>query len=338
MLDMLEKLEIDCEYNIAKHKFVTAYGEFRIFSGNNPERMVGSNLTWCGADELDILPTKRAMMVYRKAISRLRGCEKAPFFTVTTLEGYRAVYDLFYSQTSEEKHLIKASSYDNPYLPDGYIDSMKNDYDHLMQEMYINGNPVNLNGSAAYYTFDRNIHVKPCKDMDAVSPDGKRYLPLWVGMDFNIEPLTASVSVLVNNVLYTIAEYHLRVGHTRMMCELIANDYPDRVITFCPDMTSDKRNTIVSYSDIDIIKSFGFQVVGVRNRSQRDRLILVNNTYEKGKAFIDPSCKHLIHERERVIITDNQIDKTDKALTHMSDGNDNTIAWLFTPRPQSFIR
>ena len=334
MSDLLDKSNIDFDYNISKHKYRTAYGDFRIFSGNNPERMVGSNLTWSGADEIDILAPKKAKMVYNKTISRLRGCENAPFFVVSTLEGYRALYDLFFVNPSPEKLLVKASSMDNPYLPDGYIDSLRNDYDELMQEMYINGNPVNLNGSAAYYTFKRDIHVIPCKDKDefVMVADKKMYKhPLWIGIDFNVQPMTASISVMIDGVSYTFAEYHLRVGNTRMLCELVRQDYPDRVIIACPDMTGDSRRTSAERTDIDILKQFGFDVLGTYNKQQRDRLNIVNNLYEKSKAFIDPSCKHLIKDRERVIITDNQIDKTDNDLTHMADGNDYKLVQQFKP-------
>lgn len=348
MLDKLEALGIDCEYNISKHKFTTAYGTFRIFSGNNPERMVGSNLTWCGADELDILATKKAMMVYNKAISRLRGCENAPFFTVTTLEGYRAVYDLFYANPTPEKHLIKASSHDNPFLPDGYIQSLINDYDSLMQDMYILGNPVNLNGSAAYYKFTRNEHVKPCLEKDTFDEiDGRRiyHHPLWLGVDFNIEPMTASASILLNEngktISYTVREWHLRVGNTRMLMELVRQEYPDRLIIACPDMSGYSRvhtfsNTAAERTDVNIIKGFDCEVRGTHNMPQRDRLNIVNNLYEKGLAYIDPSCKNLIKDRERVIITDNQIDKTDGALTHCSDGNDYMLIQQYKPE-RTFI-
>jgi hypothetical protein len=334
--ELMEKLYITYNYNISKHRIDTPFGRIRIFSLQNPNRIVGGNLTWCGADEFDVESVDRCMRTYRKAIARLSGCVDAPFFTVSTLEGYKAVYDIFFDKPSPEKHLIQASSEDNPYLPEGYIDSLKLDYDELMQEMYIHGRPVNLNGSAAYYKFIRDIHVKPCKDKDLLDTQGKHYLPLWIGIDFNVSPMSAGVSVMVDGISYQIAEYHISVGNTRLLCELILQDYPGRYVIACPDMTSNIRNTLVSYSDIDILRNAGFEIMGNTNRTQRDRLNIVNNLLEKQKIVIDPDCKFTIRDRERVIIKDNVICKDDAgkgadSLTHNSDAMDQAYIQQFKP-------
>jgi hypothetical protein len=335
-LTLLEDLQIDYDYNISKHRIITGYGRITIHSLQTPSRIVGGNLNFVGIDEFDIESPQKSIGIYNKAVARLRGCDNAQLFIVTTPEGYGATYQIFFDKPSPEKHLVHAKTTDNPYLPDGYVQSLINDYDSLMQNQYLNGVPTNLCGSAAYYQFKRDSHVKPCKDKDILDSQGKKYLPLWLGIDFNIEPMTASLSVMVDDNSYTFSEYHLRVGNTRMLCELVRQDYPDRLILACPDMTGGSRDHVFSHTaaertDIDILQSYGFEIRGTYNKTQRDRLNIVNNLYEKGRAYIDPSCVNLIKDRERVVITDNQIDGTDKSLTHCSDGNDYMLLQQFQP-------
>ena len=325
-LDLLERLAVPYDYNISKHRITTPYGKIRLFSMQKPQRIVGGNLTWVGADEMDVENTKTVMAVYQKAVARLRGCDDAPFFTVSTLEGYKAVYDIFYTNASPDKELITASTRDNPHNPAGYVDSLMADYDSLMQQMYIDGKPVNLNGSAAYYAFKRDLHLKPCKDLDVKDAGGQYYHQLWIGMDFNVQPMTASARIMVDGDSYQIREYWLSCGNTRTMCQNIREDYPDRPIIVCPDMTGDHNTTNAFATDFDILREYGFQIQGYRNLLQKDRLNIVNNAYEKGKVYHDPSCKHTITDRERVILIDNHIDKSEEKApnyrTHMPDADD----------------
>src|SRR6056300_1501622 len=50
---LLEKQNIPYQFSVKHNKFKTAYGSIRIYTLEKPERMVGSNLTWCGIDEFD---------------------------------------------------------------------------------------------------------------------------------------------------------------------------------------------------------------------------------------------------------------------------------------------
>ena len=75
------------------------------------------------------------------------------------------------------------------------------------------------------------------------------------------------------------------------------------------------------YSDIDILKQNGFQVkVRKKNPPVVNRVNSVNRMLE-GNTLIDPRCKVLIQDLEKV--TNKQgtrdIDKSNKLLSHSSD-------------------
>ena len=87
-IELLEKCHIPYDYNIASHKFKTIYGDIKIYVTNQANKIVGSNYTWAGVDELDIESFKNADIAISKALGRLRGCKDAELFITTTPEGY----------------------------------------------------------------------------------------------------------------------------------------------------------------------------------------------------------------------------------------------------------
>ena len=85
------------------------------------------------------------------------------------------------------------------------------------------------------------------------------------------------------------------------------------------------------HSDIDILKQHGF-IVKVRksNPPVVNRVNSVNKMLE-GNILIDPKCRALIQDLEKV--TNKQgtrdIDKSNKLLTHMTDALGYAIEWLY---------
>ena len=161
--------------------------------------------------------------------------------------------------------------------------------------------------------FKRDIHVQPCP----VNPA----LPLYIGIDFNVNPMTATVLQTEGNLYRVVGEYFIPNSNTRALANLIAQDWPGFAIYACPDMTGGSRKTSADYTDIDILKQHGFQVLGTRNIAERSRLNIVNNLFDKTRLLIDPKCKKLINDMEKVV-TDSygQIAKEkDSQLTHISD-------------------
>ena len=105
------------------------------------------------------------------------------------------------------------------------------------------------------------------------------------------------------------------------MCATIKEKYPNSNYIIYPDASGFQRHTSAAYSDIDIIKQNGFQVkVRKKNPPVINRVNSVNRMLE-GNTLIDPRCKVLIQDLEKV--TNKQgtrdIDKSNKLLSHSSD-------------------
>ena len=321
-IELLEKCNIPYTYNIASHKFKTVYGDIKIYVTNQANKIVGSNYTWAGVDELDIESFKNADIAISKALARLRGCEDAELFITSTPEGYSFCYDFLVTKASKDKVVIHGKSTDNPYLPKSYIQSLRDNYDENLLKAYLLGQFCNLQKGNTYHGFDREKNVRECKY--------DRTKPLHIGWDFNVFP---QCIVVIQEQLYSpeirvIDEIQLNTDGsgdvlTDRMCKVIKEKYPNAKYNAYPDATGAARHSSARYSDIDIIRRNGFQVhVRHINPLVINRVNSMNNNLAKGNMIIDPKCKGLIRDLEQVVNKEGtrDIDKTtNKELTHLSD-------------------
>jgi hypothetical protein len=68
------------------------------------------------------------------------------------------------------------------------------------------------------------------------------------------------------------------------------------------------------------LKDDGFIVKDTRNPFVKDRINNVNRLLKDGRIIIDPKCKRLIQDFEKVVWDGQDLDKrSDASLTHISD-------------------
>ena len=86
-----------------------------------------------------------------------------------------------------------------------------------------------------------------------------------------------------------------------------------------PDSTGKNRKTS-GKSDHQILRENGFNVVPTRNPFVTDRVNNLNRLFTSDKIIIDPKCKKLIGDLEKVVWKNEKLDQnTDPLLTHVSD-------------------
>lgn len=184
----------------------------------------------------------------------------------------------------------------------------------MLAKQYLEGEFVNLNNMAAYYGFNRDRNVKP---LGSITQD-----KLYIGIDFNVNPMTAAVCQLADNNILVKSEYYIRNSNTAQLCQAIKGDYPNHEIIACPDMTGKNRKTSADITDLQILQRHGFQILGFnKNITERGRLNTVNNLLDKGRLIVDPSCVHVIKDLEQVTTNEQGFipKKADDPLTHISD-------------------
>ena len=333
--EILERNGIDYTYNIANHRFKTAYGNIKIYQTRHPQRIVGSSYTYVGIDELDIESYRYAEMAVQKSLGRLRGCEDAELFITTTPEGFGYTHHLMVELSSENKLLVHGKTTDNPYLPKSYIETLKENYDEQLLKAYIDGQFVNLT-KGTYYGFNRDNAVKECSY--------NRSLPIRIGMDWNCDPLCWVLFQIYPDksvkVFKEFALSHQGAGDllTQRMCDTVKDSYPNNTYISYPDSTGSAKHSSAMYSDLDIVRANGYQLM-VKHINPRviNRVNAMNNQFAKNNILIDPSCRLLIKDLEQVCNKEGSrdIDKSNKDLSHMSDALGYGIEWEYpTLRPK----
>ena len=328
-MEMLDKIGLPYKYNQSKHRFNTAAGDIKIYQLQKPQRIIGAEYTFIGFDEFDVESWKNCDIAFKKAIGRMRGSEDTEIYIVTSPEGFHYSHKIFVEDANDDRFLVHGKTTDNKYLPKKYIELLESNYDDTLLRAYRDGQFVNLTQGATYHAFDRKI-IQEYK----YNPQ----LPIYVGMDFNVSPLCAVLWQKYNDkpqvrVFAAIALHHTGDGEllTERMCETIKHTYPNNKYYCYPDATGAARHSSSRYSDISIIRQAGFEV-----RVKHINPIVVNRVNAMNRALqdsmiIDPSCKELINDLERVTNKPNsrEIDKSNKNLTHLTDALGYSIEWEF---------
>ena len=327
-LDILRDKGIDYNYNVSKHTIKTAYGNIKIFQMVKPDKIIGVSLSYCGFDEFDISSYRYCELAFNKALGRMRDCENPEIFICTTPEGMKYTYTLMVEKADENKFLVRGKTKDNVYLPKSYLKLLEENYDKTLLKAYSLGEFVNLQQGQTYYQFNRDSCVSE------VSYD--RSKPVRVGIDFNCEPECAVLFQLYEQqpqvrVFDCIALSHSGSGDllTERMANTIKQKYPNSEYIAYPDATGVKRGSSAMFSDIDLLMKSGFKIKALKtNPLVVDRVNAVNRALD-GNLIIDPKCKALIEDLEKVVNKQGtrEIDKSNKDLTHMSDALGYAIHW-----------
>ena len=254
------------------------------------QRLRGQNLCAIGFDEADTVPKRDAEQAMNMALARLRSGNIQQFYATTTPEGHGWAFDTFKKNAKTDTRLIQAKTSDNKYLPEGFIQSLIENYPEQLIKAYLNGEFVNLT-MGAVYRFDRNVHV--CNQL----PSYKNEI-LRVGIDFNIQNTNCVIGVRDGNKLVIIDEI-TKMHDTDALAKEILRRYPNQKILIYPDASGSNRSTNSSQTDIAILEGYGFTNMSPRsNPPIRDRVSAVNSLLKNGKGevrlAISPCCRTLI--------------------------------------------
>jgi hypothetical protein len=131
---------------------------------------------------------------------------------------------------------------------------------------------------------------------------------LLVGMDFNVDPMTACLASKAGDELHIWDEIVIRNGNTEEMAEEIRRRYPDRDIAVYPDPSGKARKTSapVGQTDFTILKAHGMRLVAPNAApAVVDRVNEVNallcNTEGRRRLLVHPRCEALIECFEGLI-------------------------------------
>ena len=198
------------------------------------------------------------------------------------------------------------------------IEQAKQDVDIRTFRQEFEGTFENYAGSV-YYNFHPVENVKH-KELDWTKP-------LHIGLDFNVDPMSASVSQIDGDIIHFVDEIVIYSSNTDEMVEEIRNRYGSKMKIFLyPDPACRQRKTSAGgRTDLTILQNAGFSVkCKLKHSPVRDRINAVNsrlkNANGKRHIFVNPSCKTILNGLQRQIYKENtNIPDKEEGFDHMND-------------------
>ena len=300
-------------------------------SFENWSRIIGLNLAFCLADEIDVVSPSICEKAFPKILGRLRAGNVRQFCAASTPEGFRWLYQTFGTDEAKERtdrQLIKMRTQDNPHLPEDFIERMQANYDPSMLQAYLNGEFINLTTGQVYDRFTRENNVT-----DVMPEIGLE--PLRIGLDFNIGNMNAVIGIIQDQKLLIFDEIS-GVHDTDSLAQTIKSRYPMNKIYIYPDASGGNRSTNSSQTDIAILQSYGFSNQSPRsNPPIRDRVSSVQALLCNGKGetrlHIHASCRKLIESMELQSYNDKGEPDKESGYDHMADALGYLIWREFNP-------
>lgn len=325
-----QKLKIRYNYNTSTKMVLIHQTEHFVRSAEAAEQTRGIEAGWLWGDEAAYI-NQEAMDVFLGRIRHPRGSLKKRF--TTTPNGYNDFYHYWHPSGDKydpSRRLITAKTSDNHFLPKAYLESLRRSYTPKLALQELDGEFISLRGLACYYEFDRNKHVMPVKHFFKNLPSQQ----LYIFMDINIDPLAGVVVFFENGKLFVIDEIYIEGGtDLRTLAVELKNKFGkyDPIIVF--DGTGGNKRNIFNIKETanKLIQEYGLRTENMFNPLVVKRLANVNLQLHKGNLLIDSSCKNLIRDLEQVQYgkDSNDIDKTNKLLSHVSDGLGYAVWRLF---------
>ena len=300
-------------------------------SFENWSRIIGLNLAFCLADEIDVVSPTICEKAFPKILGRLRAGNVRQFCAASTPEGFRWLYQTFGTDEAKERtdrQLIKMRTQDNPHLPSDFIERMEANYDPSMLQAYLNGEFINLTTGQVYDRFTREQNVTNVMPEIGLEP-------LRIGLDFNIGNMNCVIGIIQDQKLLIFDEIS-GVHDTDALAQTIKSRYPMNKIYIYPDASGGNRSTNASQTDIEILAGYGFSNQSPRsNPPVRDRVASVQALLCNGKGEsrlqIHASCRKLIQSMELQSYNEKGEPDKESGYDHMADSLGYLIFREFNP-------
>jgi hypothetical protein len=307
-------------------------------SGENFENLRSETLNGCVIDEYRQQSSKLWPMIIRPMLARTKGwCD-----FLSTPNGFDHFYDLFQmAKDNPEWAAHYAASTEAWWWDTAEVASAKATMtpDEFRQE--IMAEFINLFTGRAY-TFGRENISDTNPFCTSASDRFHPYLPLVIGLDFNVNPMCWTLGQQRNNQFYWGDEIYVKNTNTQECAKVLVEKYksaktaghraqPNLII--CGDPAGNSRNTKATESDYAIItNALRESGISFEDRTPKDhppvkeRINTVNAHFKAADGsvnmWVHPDCKKLIFDLERVAWKEGQqviLDKSNPELTHFSD-------------------
>lgn len=291
---------------------------------DNADSLRGVGINFLVMDEVASIPQEAWTEVLRPTLSDTQG--KALFCGTPKGIG-NWLYDL-YQNNDENWEGFQFTTLDGGFVPQEEIESARKDLDKVTFTQEYEGTFQTYSG-VIFYGFDRKENVQDFKF-------DKPQSIIHVGIDMNVNPMSAVIFVINNGKVFVIDEVEMYGSNTDELANEIVSRFPNTKIFAYPDPACRQRKTSAGgRTDLSILQNAGFICkVPTKHQAIRDGVNamnskLCNGANERG-IIIHPRCKKIINCLERQIYKPgtSQPDK-ESGWDHMNDALRYAISFLF---------
>lgn len=218
------------------------------------------------------------------------------------------VKESFYDRWQENKlpeswEYIPSLIVDNPYLPEGYLDNLRQNMTPQDYRKFVEGDWTVYKVNNAFATqFDENRHVSFMAEFDPKKQ-------LIISIDFNLNPFAVTFYHNSSEGTWLVDEAQIENGNIPLMVELIKTRYkaqlPNAILT---------GDALGNRSEISQKDNASLYVQLLRGLGMRESQLKVSNnpTHENSRAdvnyflhhkkdfYINPKCKNSIYDLKYV--------------------------------------
>jgi hypothetical protein len=299
---------------------------------DSPDSLRGVGVHYLVMDEVQDIDPDAWKKVLRPTLASTGG--HALF--IGTPKAYNFLHELW---TQGQKTSAKAwaswqfPTITSPFIPAEEIEAARSDMDEKSFKQEFEASFETMSGRV-YYPFDRKVH---CKEL-AFDP----LLPIWIGQDFNIDPMSSVVfQKQKNGELWAVDEICLMNSNTQELCDELERRYwryLEQIIIY-PDPAGAYRGHQRGESDLDIFRQRGFKKQKYRRKHPpvADRVNAVNRLLRAAdgtiKLYVDPRCKKFIEALEQTLYVPGGREVDKKAgVEHAADAGGYCIEFEYPVR------
>ena len=282
----------------------------------NAMALRGRSLSGCVLDEAAFMDAGVWFEVLRPALADKQGWA----LFISTPEGTASwFYDLwcYAGEVANDWQRWSYTTIEGGNVPPEEVEAARSQLDPRTFRQEFEASFENLSGLVAINFSEANI---------TPSAEDIPKLPLWVGLDFNVDNMSAVCGVRVGEELHIFKELLLVNATTWDMAdELIHHFGLERRIDVCPDPTGAARKTAgVGLTDHAILRKAGLRVSTPKSPWKiRDKVNCVNtaildSTGER-RLKIHPSCRETIKSLRTLVYDATGLPNKKLGVDHMFD-------------------
>jgi len=331
LVDRMTKHKWVSKINHSDLKVILRNGsEISLRGADNENSLRGVGLDFLVMDEFADIKEHAYTEVLRPTLSD-KGRMGAALFCGTPRGYGNWSYNLFTREKDDDQWAsFQYTTLEGGQVSKQEIEQAKSDLDERTFKQEYEASFVNYAGQI-YYNFDRKDNV-----IDKYTPQTAE---IHIGMDFNIDPMSAVVTEIIGNKIIIYDEIVIYSSNTDELVQEIKARYKDKHIYVYPDPAAKQRKTSAGgVTDLAILKNAGFNL-RVRNTHPliRDRINAVNTKLKNANGvrtlFIANSCKNVLKSIERQIYKEGTtVPDKDNNYDHMNDALGYLVEYLYPVR------